>query len=276
MEPTLATDLTFRGSITPAAQSKSLRFFNHLEIVEPDIDNPLVNIIGSSEVRIDNGLFECTISSSIANNSGDTGIYKLRGTVNSVIRNILDVINFTTGQTLDLEIDAVFSDDKQIHSFETERIIISPMVEYFQINNRIGWSLRILGIKNGLHLRHALSDFRRAMKYQDEVAMFCFRAIESVRQHFAEGAPQGTKNIKDYSWLETKSNLCITQAFLNQFYGSAVAQRHGELQSLRGFEVGAILEATWLVMKRFADFLESGNCDNCELLDLTPRDYDQP
>lgn len=98
---------------------------------------------------------------------------------------------------------------------------------------------------------------REAIRQPNDTGFFCYRAIESIRQHFYE--PQDGK--KDGpSWERLRSSLRIDRSWIGALTESYEAsnQRHGKTPYMSGENRVSAMQHTWKAVDRFCLYLDNG------------------
>ncbi|MBD1881456.1 hypothetical protein NC997_14080 [Trichocoleus sp. DQ-A2] len=106
-------------------------------------------------------------------------------------------------------------------------------------------------------LRRALANLREAIREPNDTGFFCFRAIESIRQHFYE--PQDRDTDKP-SWERLRNSLRIDRSWIDALTKSYEAgnQRHGKSPYMSGENRVSAMLHTWKVVDRFCLYLDNG------------------
>lgn len=102
-------------------------------------------------------------------------------------------------------------------------------------------------------LRLALSDIRRAMEEATETGVFCYRAVESLKQHFTTPGASDTKN-----WAAMNSSLNTSKGFIeSKIKTHADKRRHGAISFITGPDRDACMFATTQIIDRYIAYLKS-------------------
>lgn len=76
-------------------------------------------------------------------------------------------------------------------------------------------------------VRHALADIREAMRLGEDTAFYCYRAIESMRQHFVPDNKERDDTARTASWDELRAVLGVGRDPIDEIRREADARRHG-------------------------------------------------
>ena len=86
--------------------------------------------------------------------------------------------------------------------------------------------------------------------------MFCFRAIESLMQHFLKGDPTD-RTARTEAWVELDKDLNVTKNFTNKISKYALTPRHGKFIPLSISVRIELLKRTQSVIDRFVVFAKN-------------------
>jgi hypothetical protein len=104
------------------------------------------------------------------------------------------------------------------------------------------------------NLRYALGDVRQALQLDDDSAFYCYRAIESLRQHFVEGDEED-RAVRVESWRGLRDALGVTEADIRAIGDAAKSRRHGGKDQLELAKRVEFLTTTRQMIARFVDLL---------------------
>jgi hypothetical protein len=74
-------------------------------------------------------------------------------------------------------------------------------------------------------VRYALADAQRAIELPDDTAFYCYRALESLRTMFLDGADEGASRAR--SWRTLREQLRLTRKEIDAVKVLADRRRHG-------------------------------------------------
>jgi hypothetical protein len=114
------------------------------------------------------------------------GVFDLRNMIASVIHNDLAILSFSTGYAYVFELTRVINRSLgvdqvfgiEISAIENRQKAKPVGVRFSEIKHKI------VGI-NGIYLNRCFSDLASAMRYHHDTPFYCYRAIESLRNHCA-------------------------------------------------------------------------------------------
>ncbi|MCL4319300.1 MAG: hypothetical protein M1596_05370, partial [Firmicutes bacterium] len=165
---------------------------------------------------------------------------------------------FSYGLGLDVEIT------KEI-GFSTPPFIFGTPHEEIAFENSLGemeryWRLISESPEINPHsrsMRIALINYMRAIRDPEEAMMFCYRAIEAVRDSpsFTSNVP--TDHISTWNNLRTTLRLGEFEDYLKPLVDLATPHRHGEQMIPSHKEYIAGLKTTRTVIQRYAEYLNN-------------------
>lgn len=140
------------------------------------------------------------------------------------LRGALDAMGLFKGATLNVELEAGSVDNDAVvfqnTSIPNLALVQEDRIEAEQLAPLIWHSL------DNRHLRHALGDARQALALDDDASFYCYRAIESLRQHYLAGA-EDDGAARRQSWEQLRTALNATEADIAPIRDAAKSRRHG-------------------------------------------------
>jgi hypothetical protein len=98
------------------------------------------------------------------------------------------------------------------------------------------------------HFRRALADLRSAIAYPADAAFYAFRAVESIRQHYA-----GSALSKKQSWEALRGALGFDESDFTELTRASTSNRHGDTLTLTPSERNRHIRLAKEVVKRFVE-----------------------
>lgn len=93
-------------------------------------------------------------------------------------------------------------------------------------------------------------------------AMYAYRAIESIRQHFKAAAPNGDQSEPKFadsdSWKAIRNALNFERSYINDLVELATASRHGEALDLTFPQRMQLIDKTRQIVARYLIFVQRG------------------
>ncbi|HGC5653731.1 hypothetical protein [Legionella pneumophila] len=142
--------------------------------------HPATKKSGKLEVKI---LMNDIFSQVETNNLWD--IYDLKNVVVWAIQSELSKIGFITGNDYRPEINRIINHKEQIDFVYGVNIsCISQRSQQINFDDKLH-ELRAISIgENGIYIQSCLNDLMYAIRYPENTAFFCYRAIELLRNHY--------------------------------------------------------------------------------------------
>lgn len=163
---------------------------------------------------------------------------ELRWLAKNVTQNVLDVLGYQNAEVFTVEIETAKNEDTGYQRSFTSGMNEphGPVVELETLGDLQGRSPE---------LRHALRNYRLAVLYNDDTALYCFRALESIRQAFV--AVEDGNDTKP-SWKKMSANLGLSKTWAEPLAGMATEQRHGDNETF----TTAVMRRRWVEQARVA------------------------
>lgn len=230
---------SFHGSVLPEREGLSIPFTNFTRV------DALTGYTFKTDLFVSSGLITAIVEPL---SIGVLEPFRFKTIVEDSIRSIIDIHGYYQGKAYDVEIKTCIEPDGKVREYgigvtELEGDISSRPVPPAEI-------IRAFGQSDSLPI--ALGDLRESVK-SGHTALFCYRALESMRQHFYK-IEDG--NDRCPSWERMRNNLNLTKDWINRRIGKyAVPQRHGSNQPMSNAEIILAIQSAWQVMDRFCYFL---------------------
>ena len=222
----------FSGKVLPERANVSI---TPLEIktgvIDSGISDTAIISIAVSQVSV------------IFNTNSDSDLMTLKNTVESLVRNLVDVYGYLSGRGYDIEITSVV-DPEGKHTVFGVGIL---ELEKSQRDRPLSFQQLVTVMGKSYHLHLALGDLREAIRSPLDTGFFCFRAIESIRQHFKIKE----KTTDKLSWKILNKSLVIDRSWTDQVKKFADPVRHGDAINISGEDRILIMQHTWKVIDRF-------------------------
>lgn len=174
----------------------------------------------------------------------------VRNYVSNAVQQALDVAGFLNNCWFDLDLSTMIRDEEPPLVFTTN-IQSAPKDSQLSFQDLIGlWD----GSPHGLQLGLALMNLRLAMKYPWDTALFCYRALESMRQFFSSAGGSEAQ-----SWNEFNTALSISKRWSDDMrLNHATPQRHGTSTAMTGEERIEMISRVTRVIERFVIYKKRG------------------
>jgi hypothetical protein len=182
-------------------------------------------------------------------------LHELRDVVANNVQSQLDAIGFIKGYAYNLEITRVFSHAKGID--EVFGIDISDLTELhtnmdpMQEINKLN---KLFVGENGRFIKICLRDLASAIRNPEDTAFYCYRAIESLRNHYAS---LNGLDVSDQNgiWEAFRLFSKIDKASIMRIKDEADPLRHGRVLVISGEQRKAILVTAWQLVDQYFNAL---------------------
>jgi hypothetical protein len=210
---------------------------------------PALGLQGSCKVT----MYSSQLSVVFETEAGDVDIPTLRNLVRDLVANVVDSLGYVMGRAYEVEVTSVATDDDKYEVFGVEVPVLAAVQAErpFPVDQVVRQTLQ------SPPLQRALGELRRAITNPADTGFHCFRAIEAVRQHFAEPGDSDSSP----SWERLRSALRLAREFFGPIEPHAVAQRHGEIVGMSDDERSLAMTIAWRVVDRFVILLDRGNAE---------------
>ncbi len=177
----------------------------------------------------------------------------LHNRVTTFIRMLIDTYGYVEGRGLDVEITSIIDPDSgsyKVPSVQIDSLRRSESGREYNYD-----TLFKLLFAGGLtqtkqtQCRRALADLREAILSHDDTGLYCYRAVESIRQCYLDPKDRDDDSP---SWERMRNSLRIARPWLDDLkknYRNPLA--HGKEVGMSGEEREQAMHRAWKVMDRF-------------------------
>jgi len=175
-------------------------------------------------------------------------IFDLRNVAKSILQNELSIVGYLKGYAYEVEIRRVLNRGLGIDY--VFGIDIPCIVER---NKAIDFDKEILRIREkthgieGVYLHRCFTDLVTAMKNAEDTGFYCYRAIESLRQHCILKY-QIDPEKKAEQWQKVRELAKCDEATLREIKAAADPLRHGDLVNVTSCDRAKLFIKTWDVV----------------------------
>jgi hypothetical protein len=180
-------------------------------------------------------------------------IFDLRNVVKSILQNEIAVIGYLKGYAYEVEIRRVLHPGLGIDY--VFGIDIPCIVER---NKSIDLAARIASIREkttgaeGILLNRCFNDLVMAMKNPEDKGFYCYRAIESLRQHCIVRFKLNTAN-KSAQWEKLREIAQCDEDTIRYIKAAADPVRHGDFMSITSGDRKALFLKKWDIVDRYVE-----------------------
>ena len=172
----------------------------------------------------------------------------LRNHVSDLVGTVLDGAGYSLGRAFRARIDAAVTPDPDIVVFADLAPVAADNPGARPVEAHIVGGLAM----RSPHLARALAELRRSILEPGETYLHCYRAVESIRQAFAEGVDRAT------SWEKMRSALRVERSPLDALDAPSRGLRHGEGLFQSAEDRRTAMALAWTVVDRFVLLLHLG------------------
>lgn len=175
-------------------------------------------------------------------------IFDLRNVVKTILQNELAMIGYLKGYAYDFEVTRVLNQSRGIDCvFGIDIPCIADRANSIELNSAI-LKLRQKTVgHNGIFLYRCFNDLVSSMKHADDTGFYCYRAIESLRNHCAALHGMSTA-VKAEQWGKFREVSGCDEPTLRTIKEAADPLRHGGIAGMTAAEREKLFTATWDVV----------------------------
>ncbi|MDX1880086.1 hypothetical protein SBE55_19985 [Mycolicibacterium sp. 141076] len=143
-----------------------------------------------------------------------------------IVRSALDSLGFHRGASLDIKLVSGIVDNGagRVYLAIHRPAFVTPSEDDQTPADVLGPF--VVTASRHPSVRLALADIREAMRLTEDCAFYCFRAIESMRQHFLPDG-EDDRAAREESWGKLRDVLDVDRAPIDEIRLAANARRHG-------------------------------------------------
>lgn len=238
--------------------SKEYSFSYHLtgavlpERAQISFGHPTETPFSLSTIEGDATINVCVVLNQVAvwvKSQFEWDIMDLRNAVSTIIRHQLAIAGFLLGYSYNLEITRVTTADGAIDYVYGIDIpsIVKKMEGKFSAEAFTQLMVKASGPK-GFILHRCFTDLTLAMQHAVDTAFYCYRAIESLRQHW--GAVNDVWSKSD-QWEGFRNFLGIDKDVIDPIRIAAEGVRHGQLVPITDQQRGQLFAITWDLVEAY-------------------------
>lgn len=180
------------------------------------------------QIMVRNATFVMRVITPGEGKTDDEWFIQLWQRASVALRGALDSLGLFQGAALNIELTAGSVDNNAVVFQDPSKpdfaLVQAARVESEKLEPLIWHSFE------NRHLRHALADVRQALVLDDDASFYCYRAIESLRQHYLAGA-EDDGAARRQSWEDLRNTLNVTETEIEPIKLAARSRRHGGSQS---------------------------------------------
>ena len=180
-------------------------------------------------------------------------IFDLRNAVKTILQNQVAAIGYLKGYAYEVEIRRVLHPELGIDCvFGIDIPCIAERNESIDLDARIAliWE-KTTGVE-GVLLNRCFNDLVMAMKSPDDTGFYCYRAIESLRQHCIIKFKLNPEN-KSMQWKKLRDTAQCDENTIRSIKESADPVRHGDVMSITSEDRKTLFLKTWDIVDSYIE-----------------------
>lgn len=182
---------------------------------------------------------------------GELSILDLKNLINYAVNNQLSALCFLVGGVYDFQLTRVVNRGLGLdYVFGVDNAVVWGWhaAENFHQNLQ---KIRDLQVgEHGLLIHRCLSDLTSAMRYREDAAFYCYRAIESLKHHYCSVSAVHSEN-ESVRWKEFRDGCGFDVDQLVWLAALAKDVRHGKSSSINSDQCGDLLRTTWTIIDSY-------------------------
>lgn len=181
------------------------------------------------------------------------GVEDLRNTVLDVVRSYLSMVGFTEGHAYEAEITRVICEERGIdYVFGIDIVCLTKLQEGKDRALEVKKLEHCFHGDHGIFARRAMNDLVSAMKNVEDTGFYCYRAIESLRNH-AVAISNAHGESESSQWQRFRDAAGVTREAITEVKNFADPVRHGRPRSISEAERVNLLTGTWGIVQSYID-----------------------
>ena len=177
----------------------------------------------------------------------------LRNVVKNYVSNELDLVGFIKGYAYDVDIRRVVNPVLNLDfTFGIDTPCIVSRNKEIELLPRLKELQEKTGGPEGLYISRCLADLVSAMKHPDDTGFYCYRAIESLRQHCIHKFNLSKDN-KTNQWKKIRELTKCSGDELRKIQKAAEPVRHGEVVKGTSEDRKTLFMVTWDIVDAYLD-----------------------
>lgn len=223
------------------------------------IEHGEFGIKGEVILEIRNSNITISFDSQTEYSSSDTGsVETLKNILEESVRMIVDAYGYVRSYAYEVEITNIKNLDSSLNYQFGVRGEWNILKDDKSANEEFSRILNLFTVPENGTVGNVLADFRRAIKYPSMTASFCFRAIETIRQHAFEDVSitDDDKRRKD-GWTKLGTNLGFKEEDFNEIKKFALPNRHGKYPKITYQERERVMNFTRSIIDKVINWIYS-------------------
>lgn len=178
-------------------------------------------------------------------------IYDHRNVVLNILQSNLAMVGYLRGFAYDCAITRVVNPSEQVdYVFGIDIPCLANRVRQEELPAKLATLRQKSEGPNGVFMHRCLSDLVSAMRYADDTGFYCYRAIESLRNHCAaaHGLADADKSVQ---WRKFREVSGCSEPTLRKIKRAADPLRHGNVDNTARIDRAKLFADTWDVVDKY-------------------------
>ncbi len=180
--------------------------------------------------------------------------------VQSAIQGQVNVLNIVHGTHVSVELELFKQDPDDWARVSSDIRCIAE--RYLEKNARY---YELMNLFSEAHdgvwfLQKVNTDLNHAIKYPNETALFCYRAIETMARYFCESS---FDNLDSHVWEKFRNTVGVSKEEILLIKKKADVARHGGVAPMPSSSRVEIFDAAWTIYDKYIEFAQR-KFDNIE------------
>lgn len=233
---------TFIGIVLPERAQMSLSFNHDITLGDGASGHINCSVINNQLLAV------MTIDS-------EMDVLSLRNLTHLMIQNHFSAVGFYTGHYYDVRIERVYNDDLSLnYVYGIENRDIKDFWGEIDLLDLMNQYTHKASGQQGIFINRCLGDLMNALKNVEDAAFFCYRAIETLRNH--NSLRENLINVSETrQWESFRNNAHCERAEIEFAKKYADDLRHGRPVALSGEEIREVLINTWSVVRKYYEII---------------------
>jgi hypothetical protein len=222
------------------------------------IEHGEFGIKGKVVLEIRNSNITISFDSQTEYSSSDTGsLETLKNILEESVRMIVDAYGYVRSYAYEVEITNIKNLDSSLNYQFGVRGEWNILKDDESVDKEFSRILGLFTVPENAAIGDVLADFRRAIKYPSMTASFCFRAIETIRQHtFEDVSITNDDKRREDAWIKLRANLGFKKEDFDEIKTFALPNRHGKYPKITYQERERLMNFTRVIIDKVIQSLQ--------------------
>ncbi|WP_336755378.1 hypothetical protein [Pantoea sp. USHLN298] len=187
----------------------------------------------------------------------EENIFLLKRIVNSLLDAEMSKLAFIRGFSYSAIIDRCLKEDgAEDWVYGIDYPLEKGVHTVGAINEMLNWMQPLSVGVEGILIERCLNDFKSALTHLDDAPFYCYRAIETLRNHCADinGISKSSES-RAAQWQTIRDAIGITKEEIGYFTQWATQLRHGHMAYMSGEDESNVLNKTHSILHSYFKYL---------------------